>query len=91
MDTTQTAETIDGYAHAFEVRQLNAPVISNHHILDVSATIDQHADLSASFMRELGKLPREFRGDYLVRCDAPGVELFDPAQLIGLQTSRISN
>ena len=46
----QTAKPINRRAHAFEIRQLNAPVVANHYVFNMSTAIDQRADLSACFM-----------------------------------------
>jgi hypothetical protein len=91
VQATQSAEAIDGDADALEIRQLDAPVISDHHILDVTTAIDECADLSPCFMREFGQLAREFGSQNLVRRNPPGVQLFDAANLIRLQAGGVSD
>jgi hypothetical protein len=91
VQAAQSAEAIDGDADTFEVRKLDAPVISNHHIFDVTTAIDERADLSPRFVREFGQLAREFGCQYLVWRDPPGVELFDAANLIRLQAGGVSD
>ena len=43
------------------------PIVADHHILDVTAPIDQGANLSSGFMRQFGHLPGEFRSHDLMR------------------------
>ena len=42
--------TIDCDADAFEIREFDAPVITDHHVFNVATTIDERADLSACFV-----------------------------------------
>jgi hypothetical protein len=49
--TAQAAKTSRSDADAFEIRQLDAPIIADHHVLHVTFPIDQRADLSACFVR----------------------------------------
>ena len=35
---------------AFEIRELDAPVITDHHVFNVATPIDKRADLSACFV-----------------------------------------
>jgi hypothetical protein len=46
MDATKTAKAIDSYAYAFEIRQLDTPVVAHHHMFDVPTAIDKRPDLS---------------------------------------------
>jgi hypothetical protein len=90
MDATKSAKAVDGYAYAFEIRQLDAPIVAHHHVFDVATSIDKRANLSPGFMREFGKLPCEFRRYDLVRGNSPGVELGDAAELIRLEPGSVA-
>jgi hypothetical protein len=50
MYATQATKTIHGHARAFEVGHLDAMVVADHHVLDVTASINESADLPARFM-----------------------------------------
>ena len=82
MNATKTAKSSGRHANAFEVGQLDAPVVANHHVLDVSLAIDEGADLSACFVRQFAELASKFVCDDLVWRYAPSVQLFDAPQLI---------
>ena len=82
MDAAQSAKSTRRDAHAFEVRKLDAFVITDHHVLNVALAIDESTDLATCFMRELAQLASEFMCDNLVWRYAPGVQLFDSPQLV---------
>jgi hypothetical protein len=90
MDATKSAKAVDGYAYAFEIRQLDAPVVAHHHVFYMAASIDKRANLSPGLMREFCELPREFRRYDLMRSDSPRVELCDAAELIRFETGSIA-
>jgi hypothetical protein len=50
---TKTAKPSRSDANAFEIGQLDPAVVADHHVLDVSLAIDERADLSACFVRQL--------------------------------------
>ena len=50
VNAAQAAKTPGRNAHAFEVGKLNAAHVPNHHVLNVTFTIDQGANLSAYFV-----------------------------------------
>jgi hypothetical protein len=56
----------------------------------MAAAIDQRADLSTGFVRQFGKLAREFRRQNLVRSNPPRIELFYSAKLIRLEARGVS-
>ena len=82
MYTTKTAKPSRRDANAFEVRKLDAPIVADHHVLDVSLTIDEGANLSACLVREFAELASKFVCDDLVWRYAPSVQLFYAPQLI---------
>ena len=90
MQATKAAKAIDGNTNALEVRKLDASVITYHNVFNVAAAINKRTDLSPCFMGQLSELPRKFRRQNLVRSNSPGVELFDAAKLIGLETRGVS-
>ena len=90
MYTTKTTKSSRSDAHTFEVRQLDAAVVADHHVLNVSLAIDKRTNLAACLMRQLAQLSCEFRGDDLVRRYAPSVQLFDAPQLIWFQPQSIA-
>jgi hypothetical protein len=50
MNAAQTAKSSRSDAHAFEVRQLDATVVADHHVLNVTLPVDESADLAACFV-----------------------------------------
>jgi len=82
VNATKTTKPSRSDANALEVRQLDATVVADHHVLDVALAIDESADLSACFVREFAKLAGEFVCDDLVWRYAPSVQLFYAPQLI---------
>ena len=53
--------------------------------------IDERADLSSGLMRQFGQLTGKLGRQDLVWLYAPGVKLFQAANLIGLEPGSISN
>jgi hypothetical protein len=50
MDAAQAPKSSGSDAHTFEVGQLDATVVADHHVLDVALPIDKSADLPACFV-----------------------------------------
>ncbi|HEY8186626.1 MAG TPA: hypothetical protein VIF64_11175 [Pyrinomonadaceae bacterium] len=50
MHTAKTAEAIHGDTNAFEIREFDTPVITNHHVFNVATAIDKRTDLPAGFV-----------------------------------------
>src|SRR2546423_8085192 len=86
VDASQTAKAITRDAHALKIGQLNASRIADNHIFDVTLTIDQRPNLAIGLMRKFAKLSSKFRRQNLTRRDASLIQLFDPPQLIWLET-----
>ena len=82
MYAAQSAKSSRSDTHAFEVRQLDAAVVANHDVLDMSLAVDQGSDLASRFVRQLAQLAGEFGSDYLVWRYAASVQLFDAPQLV---------
>ena len=82
MNTTKPTKSSRRDANAFEIRQLDTPVIADHHVLNVSLAVDEGADLSACFVGQFAQLASKFGCDDLVGRYASSVQLFDAPQLI---------
>src|SRR5262249_23918649 len=89
MNAAQPTKSICGHAHAFEIRQLDPPVIADHHIFNVALAIYKRANLPARFMRQFRQLPSKLGGNNFSRRNSAGIQLLDPPQLIGLQPQRV--
>ena len=82
MYATKTTKPSRSNTNAFEVGQLDTTVVADHHVLNVSLTIDERADLSTGFVRQFAQLSSKFMCDDLVWRYAPSVQLFYAPQLI---------
>ena len=47
---TKSAKPSRRDAHAFEIRQFDAAIVADHHVLHVTLAIDERADLSTCFV-----------------------------------------
>ena len=65
-------------------------IVTDHHVFDMALAVDEHTYLAARLVREFGQLAREFLRHNLVHRDAPRVEFFNAAQLVGFQSERVS-
>ncbi|MEP6568433.1 MAG: hypothetical protein ABJC10_01560 [Acidobacteriota bacterium] len=91
MHTAQATKAIDCDPNAFEVGKLDSPIVTDHHVFDVTTAVDERADLSTYLVGKFGELARELRGQNLVRGDPLGVEFFYAAKLILLKASSVSD
>src|SRR5258705_9044228 len=66
MYTAESTESSRIHADTLEIGQLDATVISYHHVLDMSFAVDEHTNLAARFVGQLTQLPRELRCNNLV-------------------------
>jgi hypothetical protein len=60
--------------------------VADHHVRDVAAAVDEHADLAAGLARELGQLAREVVGDEALGGQAAAREALDALDLIGFES-----
>ncbi len=90
MYATQTAKSSRSDAHTFEVRQLDATVVADHHVLNVTLPVDESADLAACFVGQFAKLACKLRSDDLIGRYAPSVQLFNAPQLIWFQPESVA-
>ena len=72
----KSSEPARSDANTFEVWKLDAAIVANHHILNVSLPVDECTDLPASLVRQFAELSSEFRCDDLVGRYAASVQLF---------------
>ena len=90
VDAAQATEAVGGDTSPLQVRQLNAARVPDDDVLDVAFTVDQRADLAASFVREFGQLTRELGRHDLLRRNSTRVEFFNATQLIRFQPLRVA-
>jgi hypothetical protein len=64
--------------------------VAHHHVLDVAAAVDQHADLSPDLPADLGQLSRELLGQQLIGGHPAPEEALELANLAGLEAVRIA-
>src|SRR5690625_7676257 len=62
-DQSQTTETRTTTADTSDIGQADTLVITDHHILDASASVDQQAECAVGIGGERGDTIREFGGD----------------------------
>ena len=82
--TAQAPEAARSHSDALEVWQLDAPVVSDHDVLDMALSIYQGPNLPAGLVRKLGYLPGKLGCQNLVGRDTSRVEFLYAAQLIRL-------
>jgi hypothetical protein len=90
MYTAQTSESSGGHTNALEVRQLNFPIVANHHVLNVTLAIDEHANLPSCFVRKLTQLSGKLRRDDFVWRYPARIEFFYTSQLVRLEAQSIA-
>src|ERR1051325_733410 len=56
VNTSQTAETTGRDADSLEIRKLDSAIVTNHHVLNVSLTINEHSDLATSLIDRKGHI-----------------------------------
>ena len=86
----ESSEAALADARALEVGPLDTARVAHDDVLYVTFAVDERAYLPPRLVRELGELPRELGRDYLLRRDAPRVELLDAPQLVRLQALRVA-
>lgn len=62
----------------------NSSLITDHHILNISPSVDEDTYLAPDLPGNLRHKPGQFRGDNPLRRDSPPVEAFDAVDLTGL-------
>jgi len=90
MHTAQSAKPTRSDANSFEVGKFNRAIVSDHYVLNVTFTINEHTDLPARFMRKFAELAGKFRSNDLIGRYAPSVQLFDAPQLIWFQPESVA-
>jgi len=84
VDAAQATKATFSHAHALKVRKLDAPVVADRDILNVTLPIDQRAYLASRLMRQLTELSSKLGADNLIRLNSARIELFNAAKLIWL-------
>jgi len=82
VNTSQTAETAGRNSDSLEIRKLDATIVTNHHVLNVSLTINEHPDLATSFVRQFSELASKFWSNDLVWRNAARIEFFYTTKLV---------
>jgi len=82
VNTSQTAETAGRNADSFEIRKLDSTIVTNHHVLNMSLTINEHSDLAASLVRQFSELSSKFWSNDLVWRNAARIEFFYTTKLV---------
>jgi hypothetical protein len=82
VNTSQTAETTGRNADSLEIRKLDSAIVTNHHVLNVSLTINEHSDLAASLVRQFSELTSKFWSNDLVWRNAARIEFFYTTKLV---------
>ena len=90
MEAAQPAQAATTGAQATPVGELDRVGIAHHHVLDVAAAIDQHADLAPDLTADLGQLPRELLREQPVGGNAAPEEALELANLTGLEAVRLA-
>src|SRR5215831_2488813 len=90
MQATKSAKAAGRNSDALEIGQFDAATIAHHHVFNTTLPVNQHADLASGLVRELGQLTSKLCGNDFSGRDPPRVEFFDAAQLIRLQSQRVS-
>jgi hypothetical protein len=82
MNAPQSAESISRHTSTAEIRHLDLLGGADHDVFDLSFSIEEHTDLAAGLIRDLGHLACKFRGNDLVGRNAACRKAFDAAKLI---------
>jgi hypothetical protein len=82
VNTSQTAETTGRNADPLEIRKLDSAIVTNHHVLNVSLTINEHSDLAASLVRQFSELTSKFWSNDLIWRNAARIEFFYTTKLV---------
>ncbi len=54
VQAAQTTKPVYAHADAFQVRKYDASSVADHHVLDITVTINQHSDLTMNLVRGFG-------------------------------------
>ena len=88
VNTAQSPKSVFRHAGAAKVRHLDLLRGADHDVFDLALAIEQHADLPARLMAQLGHLPGKLRRDDRIRRDTSCRQFLDAAKLILLQPAR---
>jgi hypothetical protein len=89
MHATQTAKATSGNTYALKIRQLNTPIVANHHVLNMAFAINQNSELSSCFVGELRQLAGKFGANNLVWRNTTRIEFLYTPYLVRLESQGI--
>jgi len=90
VDAAQAAKPSLAGAQASPLGHLDAGLRADHRVGHGAAAIEQHADLTAEVVRELGQLARELVGEEAVGGESAPVEALEGMDLAGLEALGIA-
>ena len=90
VDAAQAVEAAGGRPVVIGGGDHDPPVVADHHMRDPALAIHQQADLAADFVRQLAQVARQLGGHQAFRRSAPAVEIFEPADLVGLEAGGVA-
>jgi hypothetical protein len=85
VNAAKAAKTVGRNARPAKIRHLDLLCGADHYVFDLTFAVEEHADLTARFVTQLGHLPRQFGRNDFVRRDTTRGKLFDTAKLIVFQ------
>ena len=90
MHTAQPFQTRPTGSIFFKIRDHDRLVVANHYMGYPALAVDQQPDLTVDFKRELANGFGEFWRDDKTRCGSATVEVVQAADLVCLQSARLS-
>jgi hypothetical protein len=86
----QAAESLGSGSRAAKIGHLDLLRRPDHHVLNLSLSVQQYAYLASGFVREFRQLPGKLCRNDLVRRNPPCCKPFDPPDLTVLQPLRVA-
>jgi len=90
MEAAETSEPFHAYSGALQVRQHDPARVSDDNVFYITAPVDEHADLSAYFTRNLSQMSSKLLSHDLAGMNAPLVKLLQSVDLALFQTLQIA-
>jgi hypothetical protein len=90
MHKAQTAKATFRHANTLKVWQLNTTIISYSDKLDVTLAVNQRANLTTSFVRQLAQLSGELLRHDLLWWNTARIQLLDSTYLVWFEAQSIS-
>ena len=89
MHQAQAAQTARASAEASQVREHDLRGVTDDHVLDRTAAIDQHADLAMQLGALQRELAGELDGDHLGRRDTAAIQTLEGFDLARLEPAQV--